>query len=64
MYYFDSLDAEKMQVGLLNESEFNEITDPTEKDLVLKNAQNQQNTYNELLNSIKSKYKETKIYLA
>lgn len=64
MYYLDSLNAEEMGIGFIDEDDLEELTDPVEKDLVKKEAKNRQDHYNNLLNDIKNKYTESKVYLA
>lgn len=63
LYYMNSLNSDEMEIGTLDPEELNEIEDPLEKDLVLKEASNRKEFYDKLLNNLKTQYSESKIHL-
>ena len=64
MFYLNSLTAEELKIGFLEEEDLNELTDQIEKDLVLKESENRKSYYDNLLANMKKQYSESKIHLS
>lgn len=63
LYYLNSLNAEEMGIGYVDDEELEDLTDPVEKDLVKKESKNKQEFYNNLLTNITKQYMDSKIHL-
>ena len=63
MYYLDNLDSEEMGIGYIDEEDLNELTDSTEKELVMKESKDKIDYYNKLINNIKKQYSDSKVHL-